>query len=104
MHIYLFINHWHWWGLAALLVLGELLAPCYYFLAWGLAAAITGLAARLMPAMPGIWQLGLFVLLSLICLSVAHRLRQRRKPSTSTPDTRSSRADIADSHHKGREP
>jgi membrane protein implicated in regulation of membrane protease activity len=72
-----FITHWHWWGLAGLFILGELLAPCIYFMAWGVAAAITGLAVRLLPGMPGPWQLGIFAILSIITLSLAYWLRHK---------------------------
>ena len=78
MVTYLILTHWHWWGLAALLIVGELLAPCLYFLAWSVAAAVVGLVARLLPGMPGVWQIGLFVLLSVILLSLAHRIRRKR--------------------------
>ena len=55
MVTYLVLNHWHWWGLAALLIVGELLAPCVYFIAWSLAAAVIGLLVRFLPGMPGLW-------------------------------------------------
>ena len=85
MVTYLTITHWHWWGLAGLLIIGELLAPCYYFMAVGTAAGLTGLVVRHLPGMPGLWQIGLFVLLSIITLLTAHRLK-RRKQSARMPD------------------
>lgn len=77
MVIFLHITYWHWWGLAALLIIGELLSPCVYFLAWGVAAAVTGLVTRLVPGMPGEWQVGLFIVLSAITLSFAYYVRHR---------------------------
>lgn len=77
MVTYLVLSHWHWWGLAALLIVGELLAPCVYFMAWSLAAAVMGLLVRFLPGMPGLWQIGLFIVLSIILLSLAHHFRSK---------------------------
>jgi membrane protein implicated in regulation of membrane protease activity len=84
MEVLYILNHWHWWALAALLVVGEILAPCVYYLALGIAAALVGLVVRFLPGMGGQWQLGLFVVLAIIALLVAQRVRQRR---TSTPSS-----------------
>lgn len=86
MKSYLLITYWHWWGLAGLLVIGELLAPCYYFIAWGMAAGLTGLLVRLMPDLPGLWQLGIFALLSASSLLLAYHLKHRRNPSAPSTD------------------
>lgn len=78
MVTFLILTHWHWWGVAALLIVGELLAPCLYFMAWSLAAAIVGLVVRFLPGMPGLWQIGLFILMSIILLSTAYVIRSKR--------------------------
>ena len=83
MEVLYILNHWHWWALAALLVVGEILAPCVYFLALGIAAVIVGLVVRFMPGLTGLWQLGLFVVLAVIALAVAQRVRQRRSTTPS---------------------
>jgi hypothetical protein len=70
------LNPWHWWMLATLLIIGELLAPSAYFLALGVSAAIVGLVWQLWPEMTVAWQLGLFAVLSAITLSVAFWRRQ----------------------------
>ena len=82
MVTYLLITHWHWWGLAGLMIVAELLAPCLYFMAWAVAAALTGIVVRLAPGMPGLWQVGLFVVLSAITLWLAYYYRHKgdRKP------------------------
>jgi len=79
MEMFYILNHWHWWALAALLVFAELLAPCVYFLAMGVAAMLVGLVARFMPDMAGLWQLGLFIVLCLISTGMARKIRQTRK-------------------------
>lgn len=72
------LNHWHWWALATLFVLGEILAPCVYFMAIGIAAALVGLVTRIVIGIPGLWQLGLFVLLALMGTGIAHSIRTKR--------------------------
>ena len=79
MVTYLFITYWHWWGLAALLIVAELLSPCVYFLAWAVAAGIVGLIARYLPGMPGVWQIGSFIILAIISLSLAYYVRRKRQ-------------------------
>ncbi|HEC20788.1 MAG TPA: NfeD family protein [Gammaproteobacteria bacterium] len=84
MEMLYILNHWHWWALGALFVLGELLAPCGYYMAVGVAAVLTGLVTRFAPGMPGLWQLGLFVVLTLVALAIVHNARRKRrnKPPT----------------------
>jgi membrane protein implicated in regulation of membrane protease activity len=81
MEMFYVLNHWHWWALAALFVIGELLGPCAYFMAIGISALLTGLVVRFMPELGGLWQLGLFIVLCLISTGVAHKVRQNRSRS-----------------------
>lgn len=83
----LFLTHWHWWGLAGLFILAEILAPCVYFMAWALAAAIVGLVVRVLPGMPGLWQLGLFFILATIFLAFAYFKRRKLANRTNTANT-----------------
>jgi inner membrane protein len=78
MEMFYILNHWHWWALAALLLFGEMLGPCAWFLALSVAALLVGLVTKFVPQMPGLWQLGLFVGLSAITLILAHRTREKR--------------------------
>lgn len=80
MEYFYILNHWHWWAMGALWVIAELLAPCTYFLAIGLASAITGIVVRLVPGLDGLVQLGIFLVLLAIGLAVAHhRVRHSRR-------------------------
>jgi membrane protein implicated in regulation of membrane protease activity len=76
------LNHWHWWGMAVLWIVGELLSPCGYFLAMGIAAAITGLVLRVAPTLDWPLQLAIFGVLTVVGLLVARRQQARndRKP------------------------
>ena len=86
MEMFYILNHWHWWALAALLVIGEILAPCAYFLAMGIAALLVGLVVRFMPGMPGLWQLGLFITFAAIGLGIAQWLRKTKASAASASD------------------
>ncbi len=78
MEMFYILNHWHWWTLGALFMLGELVTPCVYFVAIGIAAVLVGLMTRFMPEMAGVWQLGLFIGLTLISTGIAHAIRKKR--------------------------
>ncbi|MBL1278064.1 MAG: hypothetical protein COB30_018465 [Ectothiorhodospiraceae bacterium] len=82
MDMFYILNHWHWWALAALFVLGELITPCAYFLAIAISAMLVGIVTRFMPGLDGIWQLGLFIVLALISTLIAQRIRNASEPKT----------------------
>ena len=81
MEMFYILNHWHWWALATLFVIGELLGPCLYFLAIGISAMLVGLVVRFMPDLGGLWQLGLFVVLCLINTGIARSVRNKQGES-----------------------
>ncbi len=76
MEMLYILNHWHWWALATLLMVAELLTASRWFLALAIAAGITGLVARFAPSLSGLVQLGLF--LALAAVGVPLSLRWRR--------------------------
>lgn len=68
---------WHWWALAALLLLIELLAPGLYFLWLALSALLTG-TLLLVVTTQGIYaQLATFSLLSVVGILLARRLLKK---------------------------
>ena len=79
MEAFYILNHWHWWALGALFVLGELLAPCVYFMAIGIAAVLVGLITRFAPEIPGLWQLALFIGLTLVFTLIARNIRHKKR-------------------------
>jgi len=87
MEMFYMLNHWHWWALGALLILGELITPCVYFVAIGVAAVLVGLLTRFMPEMAGLWQLGLFIGLTLISTGIARSIRNKRNNNTPRQST-----------------
>jgi len=82
--------HW-WWLIAAVaLVILELLAPGFFLVWMGAAAAITGAVVALMPH-PLAYQLGLFVLLAFVAV-FAGRAYYARNPVPTLDDKLNARA------------
>lgn len=64
------INHYGWWLLALILIGVEMIAPGYFMLWIGIAAAVMGLLVLFAPGLPVIAQAVLFALLSIAaCLA-----------------------------------
>jgi membrane protein implicated in regulation of membrane protease activity len=79
------VQFWHWWVLAVLLMLIEVLAPGTFFLWLGLAAGLVGLLLVVIPGMG--WQLQVLIFAVLAVLSVlAGRAWLKRHP-IETADT-----------------
>ncbi len=71
---------WHWWILAGLLMVLEVVAPGVFLLWLGIAAAITGLIAYVVPTLDWQWEALIFALLSIITVW-GWRYYQRRNPT-----------------------
>jgi len=73
---------WHWWILAAVLIVLEMIVPGVFMLWLGIAAAVTGLIAFVLPAT--IWQVqGLVFAVLSVATVWGWRLYQRRNPTES---------------------
>ena len=73
------VEFWHWWVLAVLLILLEVLAPGTFFLWLGIAAAVVGLLLVVMPDLG--WQLQVLIFVILAGVSVfAGRAWLKRHP------------------------
>jgi hypothetical protein len=77
---------WHWWVLALLLVIVEMLAPGFFLLWIGGAAAVTGLVIFIIPGTP--WQ-AQFVIFGVLAVAsvVAAKYYVRRNPIESEDAT-----------------
>ena len=64
------MDFWHWWIIAVLLVIIEILAPTFFALWMAIAAFLTGVALFLMPEMQWEYQVFIFALLSVISIVV----------------------------------
>lgn len=75
------IDYWHWWILAGILLLIEIMAPSFFFLWLSIAAAITGLVMLGMPELDWQYQLMIFSGLSVVSIALFRRY-QRGNPAT----------------------
>ena len=71
MHLLEEVVFWHWWIIAGLLLILELMLPSFFFLWLGIAAAATGFMLLVLPSMPMVWQLVLFAIASVIAVRIA---------------------------------
>ena len=76
---------WHWWILAGVLLIIELLLPAFFFLWLGIAAAATGLIILVFPDAPMESQLVLFAVLSIVAVVAWRRYREISVPSSDQP-------------------
>lgn len=74
------ILFWHWWILAGILMVLEVVAPGVFLLWLGIAAAITGLIAYVVPTMAWQWEALIFAVLAIITVW-GWRYYQRRNPT-----------------------
>ena len=80
------ILFWHWWVLAAVLVVLEILRPAFIFLWLGFAAAAVGFLLLVFPSTPAGAQLGLFAVLCLVAVAAWWRYRRRTADGRNRPE------------------
>ncbi len=84
---------WHWWILAAVLLIGEMLSFTSFLLWISFGAIITGIVSWFAPAIDWQWQLVLFALLAIIGVGIAFVIfKNRRKNKVVGQETLNSRA------------
>jgi membrane protein implicated in regulation of membrane protease activity len=80
------INHYGWWILALVLIAAEVIAPGYFLLWIGIAAALMGILTWLAPALPILVQAIAFALLALAtCLVYWKYIRPRAEVRDDQP-------------------
>lgn len=79
------LDFWHWWILAAALIILEVFAPGAFFLWLGIAAAIVGAVVYLMPEMSWEYQVLIFSVLSVISIIVWRKYFRQRPADTDQP-------------------
>jgi len=79
------LQFWHWWILAVLLVGVEALAPGMFFIWFGLAAGLVGLASLLFPGLDWRLQGLLFAVFAAAAVPLGRRYLQRHPAETSDP-------------------
>jgi hypothetical protein len=79
------VDYWHWWILAGILLLIEVLAPSFFFLWLSIAAAITGLILLVAPEIGWQYQLMIFSGLSVVSIALFRRYQRRNPAITDQP-------------------
>ena len=77
---------WHWWILAGLLLILELMLPSFFFLWLGIAAGATGFVLLMLPSMSMEWQLVLFAVASVIAVLAWRKVRENRPVESDQPN------------------
>jgi hypothetical protein len=80
------IVFWHWWILAGLLLILELMLPSFFFLWLGIAAAVTGFVLLVLPSLTLEWQLLLFAVASVIAILAWRKVRESRPAVSDQPN------------------
>ncbi len=79
------LDFWHWWILAAALIILEVFAPGAFFLWLGIAAGIVGAVVFLMPQMAWEYQVLIFSVLSVISIIIWRKYFRQRPADTDQP-------------------
>ena len=80
------IVFWHWWIIAGLLLILELILPSFFFLWLGIAAAATGFVLLVLPSMPMEVQLVIFSVASVIAVLAWRKYRETRPVESDQPN------------------
>ena len=76
---------WHWFGVALILLVAEMLGAAGFLLWTGISAAIIGLLLLVFPNIPTTWQLVIFSLVTIGVLYVWWRKLQKRIDTSDQP-------------------
>ncbi len=79
------VDYWHWWILAGILLLIEVLAPSFFFLWLAIAAAVTGLILLGVPELDWQYQLMIFSGLSVVSIALFRRYQRQHPATTDQP-------------------
>jgi len=78
-------DFWHWWIVAVVLVIVEILAPTFFALWMAVAAFMTGVALYLMPEMQWEYQVFIFAILSVASIVVWRQYYSKNPITTDEP-------------------
>ncbi|MEO5348964.1 MAG: NfeD family protein [Magnetococcus sp. YQC-3] len=79
------MDHWHWWIVAVVLIILEVISPAFFFLWLGIAAGVVGLLVLLVPDLGWKAQWLCFAGFSLVSLGVWHFMLKKRPTPTDQP-------------------
>ena len=79
------VDYWHWWVLAVVLVILEVLSPGVFFLWMGIAAGVVGFLVYLQPGMFWEYQILFFAVFSVVSIVLGRAFLKRRPIATDEP-------------------
>ena len=79
------IGHWHWWILAAALIILEVFAPGAFFLWLGISAGVVGGLVYLSPGIEWEYQVLIFSVLSVISIIIWRKFFRGQAADTDQP-------------------
>ena len=79
------VDYWHWWILAGVMLLVEVMAPSFYFLWLAIAAAAVGFVMLLVPGLDWQYQIIIFSGLSVSSIALFRRYQRHNPPATDQP-------------------
>lgn len=71
---------WHWWVLAVVFLVLEMLATAYFFLWLGAAAGVVGFLLLMVPDMSWHMQWGIWAVLSAVSVTISYWQRKKKSP------------------------
>lgn len=80
------ISFWHWFGLATIFFVLEMLLPGAFMLWIGAAAGVVGLVVLMFPALDWEWQILVFSLLAILTVSASRRYLAKTRIESEDPD------------------
>lgn len=83
--LFSYIDYWHWWILAGILLILEISAPSFFFLWLAIAAAITGFVLLAMPDLGWQYQFLTFSGLAIVSIAAFRRYQRSRPTVTDQP-------------------
>ena len=79
------LQFWHWLILAAVLGAIEAMLPGMFFIWFGVAAGITGLAVLVIPGLGWGWEVALFLVLAVVCVAIGRAVMHRGARQSEDP-------------------
>lgn len=79
------VDYWHWWILAGVMLLIEVMAPSFYFLWLAVAAAVVGFVMLLVPDLDWQYQIIIFSGLSITSIALFRRYQRDNPALTDQP-------------------
>jgi hypothetical protein len=90
----LWVEFWHWWVLAGVLLVLEMTTRVFFFLWLSFAAAAVGFLLLVFPSIPGAPQVALFAVLSVVAVIAWRRHRSVHPGGADTGDGAAPRRDF----------